>query len=140
MKSKPASKRITNTAIASPSVSQLVRVKGGYELRAYSSYSAALAAGLNRKIARKVFHKTKDLCKGVCVLNWQDGKWCSSLDCKGIFCECRLYKMWKDKNGKWHDDDMGKRDKKNKLPFDWFDEAFYRCSCVRRPLGVKKTR
>jgi hypothetical protein len=138
---RPKGKSVIITSVAGPSVSQVVHVKGGYELRVYTTYTSAVAAGLNRQIAGHIFHKVdKKLCEGVCVLNshWLYGFWCSDSNCENMRCECRLYKMWKDKEGKWHDEDMGKHGKKKKLQSS--RRAFYRCSCVQVIKPAKKTR
>jgi hypothetical protein len=89
-------------------VAKVVPVKGGYEIRVYTSYASAVAGGLHTKTAKTVFKK-KHLCDGKCLTNFsRDSLYvvCTDQDCVSPDCECHLIEMWTDKNG-WHEINRG---------------------------------
>lgn len=114
----------------STGASELVRVRGGYELRIYSSYDDAVLLGLDSQIARAAFAKNGD-CTGSCAKqgNPKSGFWCTDMGCStGSRCRCHLVGFYKDKNGDIQEEDEGEQGDKDN-PFKPKGGRTYVCRC-----------
>ncbi len=132
--------REATVAVVHDGAVEVVAVRGGgTALRIHGNARSAAAAGLPARLARDLFRAEagKDPCGGDCNVAFSATRvWCEPAGCNPRRCECRLREMWKDRNGKWHDDDRGARGPKSKYPRR--KKSFYRCICkAKRKAGAR---
>jgi hypothetical protein len=106
---KKQPKVLEAVVISSPGATQVVPARGRLELRVYTTYSSAIAGGLNPQSAKAHFRKRDSCGGGECVTNFSKDlllAWCTDFDCVSQKCECHLFEMWTDEDGV-HDEDRG---------------------------------
>ena len=125
-------KTIKVVGIVTTGASELVKVKGGYELRIYTNPKDAVALGMDPQLARHVFAKRAGKCKGGCSrFENQKGThtWCVDINCTGVgSCACHLISMWKNKDDEIEEEDHG-TDFDQKSPHKKIPGRVYACRC-----------
>jgi hypothetical protein len=119
--------------IVSTGASQLLKVRGGYELYFYGSEKDAVELGMDRKLARRVFAKGGGNCPGACrrQLNPKGTHiWCVDINCAATArCHCHLISIWKNQDGDIEEEDHGTEHDKDD-PHKKITGRVYVCRCM----------
>lgn len=118
-------------SVISRGFSQLVKVRGGYQLRIFTSVAEAVALGVSREVAEKLFGGTEEKL-GTC---FKEEQYKPELNKTVVWCLDATCRSSSQGTCILHSTDEYGEDEQNHGPHDYQDpiprkgKRFYRCEC-----------